>query len=138
MAVKENPRKGSVRMRLEIEIPEAFEKHFNHDRFKESLERIMADIEYQSDIGVSLMSGNYEFETVEMLEKALNNGKVIKDVELEEQPTEESGYNAGYKDAFEETLATIKYYAHIWDGIYQCIDELEERWTEKSKEMESD
>ena len=40
----------------------------------------MADIEYQSDIGVSLMSGNYEFETVEMLEKAFKSAKIIKGV----------------------------------------------------------
>ena len=65
-------------MRLEIEIPKEFEWHFKRDRFKESLERIMADIEYQSDIGVSLMSGNYEFETVEMLEKAFKSAKIIK------------------------------------------------------------
>ena len=58
-------------MKLEIEIPEAFEREFNHDKFKESLERIMADIEYQSDIGVTLMSGRYEYETIEMLVKAM-------------------------------------------------------------------
>ena len=60
-------------MRLEIEIPEEFEKHFNHDRTKESLEKIMADI------GVSLILGNYKFETIKMLEKALNSSKVIKE-----------------------------------------------------------
>ena len=47
---------------------------------------------------------------------------------------EQNAYNAGYKEAFEETLATIKYYADIWDGIYQAIDTLEERWREKQNE----
>lgn len=69
-------------MRLEIEIPEAFEKHFNYDRFKDSLERIMADIEYHSDIGVSLMSGTYEYETIEMLENAFKSAKPITDSDM--------------------------------------------------------
>ena len=29
-------------MRIEIEIPKEFEKHFNEDKFKDSFERIMA------------------------------------------------------------------------------------------------
>ena len=33
-------------MRIEIEIPKEFEKHFNQDKFKDSLERIMADIKH--------------------------------------------------------------------------------------------
>ena len=33
-------------MRIEIEIPKEFENHFNQDKFKDSLERIMADIEH--------------------------------------------------------------------------------------------
>ena len=66
-------------MRLEIEIPKEFERDFKRDRFKECLERILADIEYQSDAGVFLMSGLYEYETIEMLEKSLNNSKVIND-----------------------------------------------------------
>lgn len=31
-------------MIIEIEIPKAFEEHFKQDKFKDSLERIMADI----------------------------------------------------------------------------------------------
>ena len=53
---------------------------------------------------------------------------------IDEQPTDESGYNAGYKEAFEETLATVIFYADMWDGIYQAIDTLEERWREKQNE----
>ena len=33
-------------MRIEIEIPKEFEKHFTEDKFKDSLERIMADIKH--------------------------------------------------------------------------------------------
>ena len=74
MSVKENAREGSVKMRVEIEIPEAFEKEFNQDRFKESLERIMADIKHSLENGDCLCAGNYEYETIEMLEKALEAG----------------------------------------------------------------
>ena len=31
-------------MRIEIDIPKEFEEHFNQDKFKDSFERIMADI----------------------------------------------------------------------------------------------
>ena len=41
----------------------------------------MADIEYQSDIGVTLMSGNYEYETIEMLEKAFKSATIIYDAD---------------------------------------------------------
>ena len=54
-------------MRIEIEIPKEFEEHFKQDKFKDSLERIMADLKN------SLCAGNYEYETIEMLEKALEN-----------------------------------------------------------------
>ena len=33
-------------MKIEIEIPKEFEEHFNNDKFKDSFERIMADIKY--------------------------------------------------------------------------------------------
>ena len=73
--------KGVMKMMLAIEIPKEFEKHFNQDKFKDSLERIMADIEHQSDIGVTLMSGNYEYETIEMLEKAFKSATIIYDAD---------------------------------------------------------
>ena len=31
-------------MKIEIEIPKEFEEHFKQDKFKDSLERIMADM----------------------------------------------------------------------------------------------
>ena len=62
-------------MRIEIEIPKEFENHFNQDKFKDSLERIMADIEHSLENGDCLCAGRYEYETVEMLEKAFENSR---------------------------------------------------------------
>ena len=61
-------------MRIEIEIPKEFEEHFKQDKFKDSLERIMADLKN------SLCASNYEHETIEMLEKALENSESAYDV----------------------------------------------------------
>ena len=70
-------------MRIEIEIPKEFEEHFKQDKFKDSLERIMADLKN------SLCTGRYEYETIEMLGKAFENSKtaynidkVVKELEL--------------------------------------------------------
>ena len=67
-------------MRIEIEIPKEFEEHFKQDKFKDSLERIMADIKYSLENGDYLCC-KYEYETIEMLEKALENSKTIYDVD---------------------------------------------------------
>ena len=64
-------------MRIEIEIPKEFEKHFNQDKFKDSFERIMADIEHSLEKGDCLCAGRYEYETIEMLEKAFENSKTL-------------------------------------------------------------
>ena len=64
-------------MRIEIEIPKEFEKHFNQDKFKDSLERIMADIKHSLENGDCLCAGRYEYETIEMLEKAFENSKML-------------------------------------------------------------
>ena len=69
--------KEKWRMRIEIEIPKEFEKHFNQDKFKDSLERIMADIEHSLENGDCLCAGRYEYETIEMLEKAFENSKML-------------------------------------------------------------
>ena len=62
-------------MRIEIEIPKEFEKHFNEDKFKDSFERIMADIKHSLENGDCLCAGRYEHETIEMLENAFENSK---------------------------------------------------------------
>ena len=68
-------------MKIEIEIPKAFEEHFKQDKFKDSLERIMADIWHSLEIGNCLCAGNYEYETIKMLEEALENSKSAYDVD---------------------------------------------------------
>ena len=67
-------------MRVEIEIPKEFEKHFNQDKFKDSFERIMADIEHSLENGDCLCAGRYEYETIEMLGKAFENSKVLPQI----------------------------------------------------------
>lgn len=67
-------------MRIEIEIPKEFEEHFNQDKFKDSLERIMVDIFHSLENGDCLCAGRYEYETIEMLEKALENSKTTYNI----------------------------------------------------------
>ena len=62
-------------MRIEIDIPKEFEEHFNQDKFKDSFERIMADLKN------CLCAGNYEYETIKMLEKAFEDSKSAYDVD---------------------------------------------------------
>ena len=67
-------------MRIEIDIPKEFEEHFKKDKFKDSLEKIMADIKYSLENGDYLCC-KYEYETIEMLEKALENSKTAYDID---------------------------------------------------------
>ncbi len=61
-------------MELVIKIPEEFEFHFNDDRFKDSLDRIIYDIkQYDKNSGDEPLSGLYDFETLEMLKNVLEN-----------------------------------------------------------------
>ena len=67
-------------MKLVIELPEAFREHFNMDKFKDSLGRICTDLdEIQARRDerfhdpLPFMSGNYEKELMDALEKALPN-----------------------------------------------------------------
>lgn len=67
-------------MKLIIDIPKEFESHFNQDRFKNSFERILEDCKHSA-----ILSGVYEFETIEMLIRAFKNGtpldSIIADIE---------------------------------------------------------
>lgn len=76
-------------MRIEIEIPKEFEEHFKQDKFKDSFERIMADIKHSLENGDCLCAGNYEYETIEMLEKALENSKTAYSVDKVVEELEE-------------------------------------------------
>ena len=68
-------------MKIEIEIPKEFEEHFKQDKFKDSFERIMADIWHSLEIGNCLCAGRYEYETIKMLEEALENSKSAYDID---------------------------------------------------------
>ena len=75
-------------MRIEIDIPREFEEHFKQDKFKDSFERIMADIKHALESRYYLCAGRYEYETIEMLQKAFENSrqaypveKVVKELE---------------------------------------------------------
>ena len=62
-------------MKLIIEIPKNFVSHWKKDKFKDSLERILADIaQYRFDHRVT-MSGKYEEETISMLIEAFSNSE---------------------------------------------------------------
>lgn len=79
-------------MRIEIEIPKEFERHFAEDRFKDSLERIMADIKHSLRNGDCLCSGRYELETIEMLSNAFEKSRPVYKTQEEKDTKEE--YNA--------------------------------------------
>lgn len=59
-------------MKVTIEIPKEYEKHFGEDRFKDSLERLRADAgEY--------LAGLYEIELCDMLIKAFEKAEKAKE-----------------------------------------------------------
>jgi len=66
-------------MRLIIEIPKEFEEHFNMDKFKDSLERIRADIKFNLENEVTQLSGRYEMELAEMLRDAMTKAEVVEE-----------------------------------------------------------
>lgn len=76
-------------MKIEIEIPKEFEEHFSHDKFKDSLERIMAYIKYSLENKDCSCAGRYEYETIEMLEKAFENSRQAYDVDKVVEKLEE-------------------------------------------------
>lgn len=67
-------------MKLILDIPKEFEKHFNEDRFKDSLECIKADIYdcINTAQNVLIISGNYELELIDMLIVAFEEARIIE------------------------------------------------------------
>lgn len=90
-------------MELVIKIPESFEGHFNQDRFKDSFERILEDCKHSA-----ILSGIYEFETIEMLIRAFENGTPLP-----------KGH--GRLIDADSTLATA------WTNLYKHEDEWEKK-----------
>ena len=78
-------------MKIEIDIPKEFEEHFKQDKFKDSFERIIVALKN------SLCTGRYEYETIEMLEKAFEDSKSAYDVDkvVEELLALNKNYNDG-------------------------------------------
>ena len=106
-------------MRIELNISKEFEEHFKQDKFKNSLERIMADIFHSLENGDCLCAGRYEYETIEMLAKALENSKLAYDVnevisQLGDYGNEEIDYyrNTPYenciRDCVSKTIEIVK------------------------------
>ena len=59
-------------MNIILKIPKEFEEHYKKDHFKDSLSRLVFDIRFFESEGLyEGLAGNYEFETLEMLAKAL-------------------------------------------------------------------
>lgn len=67
-------------MKVTIDIPKEFEKHFNYDRFRDSLKHIITDVtdEIESDFSIC---GKYEIELCEMLIKAFENAEVEETIQ---------------------------------------------------------
>ena len=61
-------------MKVVIDIPQEFEKHFNMDKFKDSLSRVRHDTSYCFGNGVS---GNYEIELIGMLIEAFEKAEEV-------------------------------------------------------------
>lgn len=57
-------------MQIVIDIPKEFEEHFNFDRFEDSLQRARHDIHKSIIANKSVLSGNYDIETLDMLTEA--------------------------------------------------------------------
>lgn len=101
-------------MRIEIEIPKEFEEHFKQDKFKDSFERIMADIRHSLKNGDCLCAGRYEYETVEMLQKAFENSKPAYSVDRVVEELETNKQNAL------EVEESIKEY-NVWNNAIEIV-----------------
>lgn len=101
-------------MKIEIEIPKEFEEQFKQDKFKDSLERIMADIWHSLEIGNCLCAGNYEYETIEMLEKAFEDSKSAYNIDKVVEELETNKQNAL------EVEESIKEY-NVWNDAIEIV-----------------
>lgn len=62
-------------MKIELIVPESFRKHYERDKFEDSLTRVGIDLQCLS----VNMSGKYEWETIDMLAVAFKNSREVKD-----------------------------------------------------------
>ena len=110
-------------MRIEIDIPKEFEEHFKQDKFKDSLERIMADIWHSLEIGNCLCAGNYEYETIKMLEEALENSKLAYDIDKVVEELERHKDTTDLTTVDEEMIVGFTTYQGAFnEAIYKAIE----------------
>ena len=100
-------------MRIEIEIPKEFEEHFNQDKFKDSFGRIMEEIRSNLRSRYCSYAGRYEYETIEMLQKAFENSRKAYDVD---KVVEE------LKEAKHEICLSDEDLEHYQNGIDNAIE----------------
>lgn len=72
-------------MKILIEIPEDFERHFNFDRFEDSLERCTFEIDnvIRYDVGYNPITWKYDIEVLEMLIEGFRKAEIISEQEDE-------------------------------------------------------
>lgn len=58
-------------MKIQMQIPEEFESHYNMDKFEDSLHRLSAD--------AHLVAGRYEQETAIMLIQAFKDSEIVQE-----------------------------------------------------------
>ena len=80
-------------MRIEIEIPKEFEEHFKQNKFKDSFGRIMEEIGRNLRSRYCSYAGRYEYETIEMLQKAFENSRKAYDIDKVVEELEEAKGN---------------------------------------------
>ena len=102
-------------MKLTIELPKEFEKHFQMDKFEDSLHRVEADLIFRFSDPYQL-SGNYEIELIEQLIRSFSKAEVI-----DESPV---FHVSGYKVFVQINFADGDYSNEEYDGVvYKSYDE---------------
>ena len=99
-------------MEIKIKIPKEYEEHYNSDKFKDSFQRIIADIKENG-----LMAGNYEVETIDMLIAAFENSTII---------TDDCISRSGVIEIAKQMKNANPSYSHTADVVdrYDLIDEI--------------
>lgn len=112
-------------MKIEIEIPEEFEKDYTADKFADFLGRVRVDIDYNG------MCGNYERETADVLAEALKNSRVIQDVaykggRLIDADAFERKVMCGDEEDVQDVIYSLRDFPTAYD-VDKVVQQLEER-----------
>lgn len=118
-------------MKIEIEIPKAFEKHFNQDKFKDSFERIMADITNKNELKRRIelfldeldYSINEDFckETMKMMREFIGHSSHRLDCEESRVKSLKKKLKE-YKDLEEQGLL-LRLPCKVGDTVYHVVQE---------------